>query len=55
VPTFVNGAKNYVLQIPITSGIISASSYTIEITGLQPEIIPQQSGELPSLELRPMG
>jgi len=55
VPTFVNGAKNYVLQIPVTFGSISANSYTIEISGLQPEITPQQSGELPSLKLRPMG
>jgi len=55
VPTFVNGVKKYMLQIPITFGSISATSYTIEISGLQPEIIPQQSGELPSLKLWPMG
>ena len=47
VPKFVNGAKNYVLQIPITFGSITATSYTIEISGLQPEIIPQQAGQFP--------
>ena len=55
MPKFVNGAKNYVLQIPITFGSITATSYTIEISGLQPEIIRQQTGELSSLERRPMG